>query len=105
VLCDILWAIQALCDCPVISGAAQPLGNISTMLVRGIGPSVWAALPIKALLPLCEAVLDGYNDLTPESCLAYLEDVDLRATVPLVDLDMIAANIEQTAVRHLQYHY
>ena len=105
VLCDILWAIKERCDCPVISGAAQPLGEISTMLVRGVGPSVWAAMPTKSLLSLCEAVLDGYNDLTTASCLAYLEESNLRAAVPLVDLHIIAENIEQAAVRYLQYHY
>jgi hypothetical protein len=103
VLCKILYAVQERCECPYISGASQPLHELSAMLVRGIGPSVWAALPVTGLRDLCSAIIDHAGDLAVTSCIDYLGHISLRSVLPLADLESIARGVEDAGIRYLHY--
>ena len=100
---SILCAVRDESGGPFISGALQPLHSLSTMLVKGIGPVVWAALPTLGLVEMCHAIIRKFGDLTPPSCTRYLEEIELRKSVPLANIDLIADNIRIAAQIHLQY--
>jgi hypothetical protein len=99
----ILCAVRYESGGPFISGALQPLHSLSTMLVKGIGPVVWAALPTLGLVEMCQVIIGKFGDLSALSCSRYLEEIELRKSVPLVNIDMIAGNIRAAAQIHVQY--
>lgn len=88
---------------PFISGRQQALCELSTMLVHGIGPAVAAALPTTGLVSLCESILSRHHNLSAESCAAYFKDLGLLDKLPLCNVSIIAAHVEETAKKHLQY--
>jgi len=103
---DLLAGILHSCvqkGMPFISGRRQPLSELSTMLVHGIGPAVSAALPVSGLRSLCEAILDQHPNLGKESCAAYLRSIGLDTMLPLCDIPTIATSVEVAATRYLQY--
>ena len=88
---------------PMISGRQQPLAQLSTMLVYGIGPAVCLLLPHHDLLSLCEHILTQHSDLSKESCTRYFEGLQLQEKLPLCNISLIAANVDSAAKTHLQY--
>jgi len=102
-LCEILMRMHATHQIPIISGAAQPLNSLSTMLVRGIGPVVWSALPKPGLLAMCQDIISRHGNLGEASCTEYLQEAGLQARVPLCNLRTIAKNVASSARVHLQY--
>lgn len=99
----VLCAVRDDCGGPFISGALQPLHSLSTMLVKGIGPVVWAALPTPGLVEMCQAIIGEFGDLSVLSCSRYMAGIELRKSVPLANIDMIADNIRAAAQIHVQY--
>jgi len=102
-LCEILLSLNSTCGLPIISGVAHGLDTLSTMLVHGIGPVVYCSLPTMCLQTMCMDIIRGYGDLSPDSCMSYLESIKLKERVPLCRLDVIADNVHEAAKRHLQY--
>lgn len=102
-LCDILQIMHQSHGIPLISGAVQSMHCLSTMLVRGIGPVVWRALPTTSLYTMCESIISQHGDLSVASCTKYLDDHGLKKSVPLCDIGTIAQNIPSAAQVHLQY--
>jgi len=102
-LCEVLCTMSFMYSTPIISGVAHPLSELSTMLVRGIGPVVYGALPCTDLVTMCGAIIEQGGDLGEASCRAYLEAATLKQIVPLCDLGTIASNIMAAGKRHLHY--
>jgi hypothetical protein len=88
---------------PLITGAVHPLNELSTMLVRGIGPVVFDALPNKTLSSMCHAIIKAYGNLSEESCESYFEAIRIRDTLPLCHTANISKDVANAARRHLQY--
>ena len=103
VLQSLLCKFSAMFNVPLITGAAHPLRELSTMLVRGIGPVVFDALPEKSLFGMCCAIIKGYGDLSEESCESYFEAIHLLDAVPLCHTPGISKDVACAARRHLQY--
>lgn len=103
-LCEVLCAMTLTHGTPVISGVAHPVSQLSTMLVHGIGPVVYEALPCTNLVDMCAAIIAAGGDLGQDSCMKYLEAVQLKTRVPLCDLDTIAKNVMPAAERYLHYY-
>ncbi len=88
---------------PFITGAVHPLNKLSTMLVRGIGPVVFASLPDKTLLDMCSAIIKTHGNLSEQSCEQYFEDIQLKLALPLCNTNNISQDVANAARRHLQY--
>lgn len=102
-LCEVLCTMSFKHSVPIISGVAHPVSELSTMLVRGIGPVVYTALPCTDLVVMCSSIIKQGGDLGEDSCLAYLDGVHLKRAVPLCDVDAIASNVMSAAKQLLQY--
>lgn len=105
---DVYLLVQLLTCCaqngmPFISGRRQPLHELSTMLVHGIGPAVSAALPMSGLRSLCEAILEQHPNLESTSCASYLFSIGLDVTLPLCNISVIASSVKAAACKYLQY--
>jgi len=88
---------------PLITGAVHPLSKLSTMLVRGIGPVVFDALPDKTLYTMCCAIIKASGNLSEESCELYFKSVYLQEALPLCHTANISKEVANAARRHLQY--
>jgi hypothetical protein len=98
-----LQALASTWGVPYISGYAHAVHLVSPMVVHGIGPTICNALGYTDLADLCRDILSVSGDLTPVSCLAFLEANCIKACVPMANLDTIADSIECAAIRHLHY--
>jgi len=103
VLQSVLCKFSGVLNVPLITGAAHPLSELSTMLVRGIGPVVYDALPEKSLFGMCCAIIKGYGNLSEESCESYFAAICLLDKVPLCHTPGISKDVANAARRHLQY--
>lgn len=102
-LCNILNCASNANNVPFVSGAVHDMSTLSTMLVHGIGPVVYSALPCSNLAALCAEILHHAGDLREESCLAYLASVKLKQHVPLCNVDTISKGILNAAKQYLHY--
>lgn len=98
----VLTGMSAKWGIPYISGYPQPV-CFSPMLVHGIGPTICLRLGTSSLLELCTRILDSKGSLDADSCSAYLDSLDLRATLPTINIDLISKHIAPTARRYLHY--
>jgi len=99
----VLEKVQTTCSCPFITGLPNLLPRISCMVVRGVGPVVCNALGNIEFRTLCHRILQDHGDLCEQSCLQYLLKIQLRQTMPLVNLKVIAKSIPRAAKSYLQY--
>jgi hypothetical protein len=97
-----LTGMSAKWGIPYISGYPHPM-CFSPMLVHGIGPTVCLRLGTSSLLALCECIIESKGNLDTDSCSAYLDSLDLRATLPTINIDLISKHIAPTAQRYLHY--
>ena len=100
---SMLQALSSAWGVPYISGYAHAVHVVSPMVVHGIGPTICNALGYPDFAELCRDILSISGDLTPVSCLAFLEANCIKARVPMANLDAIADSIECAAIRHLYY--
>jgi hypothetical protein len=103
VLQSVICKFATECNVPLITGAVHQLNELSAMLVRGIGPVVFDALPDNTLHGMCCAILKAYGNLSEESCESYFESIHLRDTIPLCHTPGISKDVANAARRHLQY--
>ena len=103
VLQSVICKFATACNVPFITGAVHQINKLSAMLVRGIGPVVFDALPDNTLHGMCCAILKAYGDLSKESCESYFESIHLQDTMPLCQTSCISMDVANAARRHLQY--
>jgi len=88
---------------PYITGYPQPMHLLSTMLIHGVGPSVCMAIGPPSLVNLCQAIISQHGSLRPDDCLTYLTGLNLKETLPMVNLELISRSIQLAARRYLHY--
>jgi len=97
-----LLAMSSKWGIPYISGIPHPV-CYSVMLVHGIGQTVCMRLGTTSLLALCQCILVNGHSLDTEACTTYLESLDMRGTLPAINIAMIAKHIKPAAQRYLHY--
>ena len=100
---SMLQALATAWDVPYISGHAHPMHLVSPMVVHGIGPTICNTLGYSDFANMCRDILTVSGDITPESCMAFLEANSVKARVPMANLTAIADSIQGAAARHLHY--
>ena len=100
---SILEWVRITYGAPYISGVSHQLNTISTMIIHGVGPTVYCALPTTCLQTMCSDIIREHGDLLPSSCMTYLESCKLKEKVPLCNVAVISEHVSIAAKRHLQY--
>jgi len=88
---------------PYITGYPQPIHQLSTMLIHGVGPSVCIAIGTSSLMYLCQSIIKQHGSLGHQDCLTYLTGLNIKETLPMVNLELISQSIEPAARRYLHY--
>tara|TARA_B110000967_G_scaffold205052_1_gene248769 strand:+ start:683 stop:1519 length:837 start_codon:yes stop_codon:yes gene_type:complete len=100
---SMLQALASAWDVPYISGHAHFMQVVSPMVVHGIGPTICDNLGYSDLADMCRDILSVSGNLTPSSCMTFLEANCIQSRVPLANLAAIADSVERAAIRHLHY--
>lgn len=102
VLDSVLKGMRDKWSIPYISGLLHPI-TLSPMLCRGIGVTICQRLDTFSLADLCDRVLIVHGNLEEDSCLQYLETLQLNESLPSVNLSLIARSLAGAALRYLYY--